>query len=50
MGDTDRIQLSYEQWGSRWDEIKAYADRRGVNSGKAIVELIDKGLSHLDDD
>lgn len=47
---THQIRIDYEVWGKRWPEIEAYAAKRGIPVERALVELIDKGLSHLDDD
>jgi hypothetical protein len=32
----------------RWREVEEYAMKRGITIGEAVVELINKGLSHAD--
>lgn len=39
----------YDADFTRWNEIVKYAEQRGITEAWAIIELVNKGLSHLDD-
>jgi hypothetical protein len=41
----DTITITREEWGSRWPEIAALADRLGVPARDAIIHLIYRGLA-----
>lgn len=36
--------------GQRWREVEEYAETHDLTLGQAIRDLINKGLSHVDDD
>lgn len=33
--------------GDRWRDVQGYSAYRGITLGDAVIELINKGLSHL---
>lgn len=35
--------------GPRWREVEQFAADRGITFGEAVIELVNKGLSYLDD-
>lgn len=48
MSTRSTIRLDLHNW-TRLPEVIGYAEHRGISVRTAILELVNHGLSHLDD-